>query len=70
MAAQEDRILTKILTDRTMAEALRVGLTKDHFKDPERRQIWSFLHSHYHHPNTYKTLPTVSAVCRTKASAL
>jgi replicative DNA helicase len=64
MAAQEDRILTKILKDGTMAEALRVGLTKDHFKDPERRQIWSFLHSHYHHPNTYKTLPPVSAVCR------
>ena len=64
MAALEFRILTKLLKEGSLQEALRTGLTEDQFKDPESRQIWRHLHLHWYNRPTFKTLPTIAAVQR------
>ncbi len=64
MASIEDRILTNILRGQDLTEALRAGLTEDHFKDPEAKRIYRFTMRHWFHPSTSKTLPTISAIKR------
>jgi len=64
MAAIEHRILTRILKDKSLAEALRIGLTDKHFKDPESRDIWRHLQKHWYDRETIKTLPTIASVQR------
>jgi len=62
MAAVEFRILTKLLKDGSLQEAIRRGLTEDQFKDPEARQIWRHLQKHWFTRSTIKTLPSIASV--------
>jgi replicative DNA helicase len=62
MAAIEFRILSKLLRDGSLQEAIKQGLTQDQFQDAEARQIWRFLHRHWFNRATAKTLPSVAAV--------
>jgi hypothetical protein len=64
MAALEYQILTKILSESAMSVALRQGLSEEHFKDPEAREIWKFLRVHWFSGPTAMTLPSVTAVRR------
>ncbi len=64
MAALEFRILTNILLEGNLSEALRAGLTEEHFRDPDARMIYKFVHDHWFKPSTYKSVPTMGAVER------
>lgn len=64
MAALEHRILTQLLIDGTLQEALQVGLMEEEFRDVEAKRIWRDLRSHWFHPTTYNTLPTLAAIQR------
>jgi replicative DNA helicase len=62
MAALEYRILSKILAEKTLKDALKAGLSEDQFKDPESRQIWRYLRRHWYDRATAKTLPSLRAI--------
>jgi intein/homing endonuclease len=62
MAALEYRILSKILENKSLQEALKTGLSEDQFKDPESRQIWRHLRRHWYNRATAKTLPSLRAI--------
>jgi hypothetical protein len=62
MAALEDRVLTKVLSSRSLDTALRRGLTEDHFLNHESKAIFRFLKQHWYNPSTYGELPTVERV--------
>lgn len=64
MAALEHRILTKILKQGSMIEALRTGLQTEHFKDPEARKIFKFLLQHWYDSNTSRTVPSIATIKR------
>ena len=64
MAALEYRVLTKILRERSLQEAIRVGLSEEQFKDPEARQIWRFIRQHWFARATAKSVPTMESVQR------
>lgn len=64
MAALEFRILTNILMDQSLGEALKTGLVEDHFKDPDARMIYQFIYGHWFKPSTYKSVPTLGAIQR------
>lgn len=64
MAALEFRILTNILMEQGLSEALQAGLTEEHFRDPDARMIYKFVHDHWFKPSTYKSVPTMGAVER------
>jgi len=64
MAALEFRILSKMLEEKTINEALRFGLLEHHFKDVEARQIWREFNKFWYAPDTRKSLPTVSYIQR------
>lgn len=64
MAALEFRILTKLLKEGSLQEAIRKGLGEDQFKDPEARQIWRHLHRHWYNRPTFKSLPSIASVQR------
>ena len=62
MAALEYQVITKILREHSLQEAIRVGLSEEQFKDPEARQIWRFLRQHWFARATAKSVPTIEAV--------
>jgi len=62
MAALEDRVLTKILTSRSLELALKRGLTEEHFLNPESKIIYRFLRQHWFDPKTCGELPTIERV--------
>lgn len=64
MAALEFRVLTKIIRERSLQEALKTGLSEKSFKDPEAKQVWRFLRRHWFDSATTKTVPTLEAVQR------
>lgn len=64
MASLEYRILSKMLTEGTLSEGLRLGLQESHFKDVEARQIWRFFNQHWYDPDTTGTLPTLASIQR------
>jgi hypothetical protein len=64
MAALEFRILTNILMDQSLGEALKAGLVEDHFKDPDARMIYQYLYGHWFKPSTYKSVPTLGSIQR------
>lgn len=64
MASLEYRILTKILADQSMKEALRLGLGEEHFKDPEAKRIFRYVQQHWYNPATFKSVPPIVAIKR------
>lgn len=64
MAALEDRVLTKMLQSGTMAEAIRLELTEDHFLSPEPRMIYRYMQQHWFNPATAGSLPTIGRIRR------
>lgn len=64
MAALEFRILTNILMEGSLTEAMRSGLVEEHFRDPDARMIYKFIHDHWFGLSTYKSVPTMGAVER------
>lgn len=59
MAALEWQVITEILKTHSLAEPLKKGLHANHFKDPEARQIYEFLHEHWMASQTAMTLPSM-----------
>lgn len=64
MAALEHRILTQLLENGDLYPAIKAGLKEDEFRDPEAKNIWTYLKQHWFDPKTYHTLPTLMAVQR------
>lgn len=64
MAALEHRILTQLLLDGSLQEAVEAGLMEEEFKDAEAKRIWREIRKHWFHPSTYHTLPTLVAIQR------
>lgn len=62
MAALEYRVLTAILKEESFRPALTAGLQEDHFKDPEAKQIFSYLRDHWFSKDAANTVPSVSSI--------
>lgn len=62
MAALEDRVLTMIMQEGSLAEPLRRNLVEEHFLNPESRSIYRFLKQHWFNPRTAGSLPSLERV--------
>lgn len=62
MASIDIKVLTEILNSGTLAHAVKLDLKSNHFKDPEAKQIYSFMRRHYYALETRGGLPLIEDI--------
>ena len=64
MASLDFRVLSEIIRSRSLSAAIKAGLKLDHFQDPEAKQIFRFIDSHYRSRDTGQQVPLLETIQR------